>query len=296
MCPESHRAVGDGDGSDRGASTTDPTPSGGARRDNPTPLSVLRNTSRPAIVFDPNPGLTFAGRPVGTTSASQTVTISNLGAAPLLISSIQPGGPDADEYSVSGDRCSGAPVVPGAICQVSVRFTPVTEGAAIATLLAVSSAPTSPGGVPLMGTATPAPPPPAGAPGAPGAPGTNGAPGAKGDPGSSGAKGDSGTNGLNGAAGPGGPKGDQGPQGPAGKNGRDAVVTCKVARARRGKVKVTCTVRFRAGAGSARVRARITRGHRHHRVRAPRHHRAGEPGVGRLLGPAGKPRRGRLVT
>jgi hypothetical protein len=199
-------------------------------------LSVLHNTSRPAIVFDPNAGITFANQPVGTRSASRIVTISNLGAAPLLISSVRPSGPDADEYSVSGDNCSGAPVVPGAICQVSVRFAPVTQGTALASLLAVSNAAISPGGVPLLGVGTPAP---AG--------------------GSTGPAGANGTNGLNGAAGPGGPKGDQGAQGPAGKNGRDAVVTCK---AKRGKVKVTCTVRFRAASSSTRVRARITRGHR----------------------------------
>jgi hypothetical protein len=36
-------------------------------------------------------------------------------------------------------------------------------------------------------------------------------------------------------------------------------VTCK---AKRGKVKVTCTVRFKAAAGSTRLRARLARGHR----------------------------------
>jgi hypothetical protein len=209
---------------------------------------MLRNTSRPTIAFNPVPGLAFDDQPVGTTGASKTLTVTNVGAAPLLISSIRPSGSDADEYTVSGDGCSGVPVVPGASCQVSVRFTPVTEGAASATLRAVSNAPTSPGGVPLTGTATPAP-----AGGSAGPPGTNGTNGATGP------KGDSGTNGLNGSAGPSGP---QGAQGPVGAKGRDAVVTCKPGKVRRGKVKVTCVVRFRAASSSRRVNARLARGHR----------------------------------
>jgi hypothetical protein len=213
---------------------------------NASTVSVLRNTSLPVISFSPVPGLAFADQPVGTAGGAQTVTINNPGAAPLLISSVHPSGSDADQYTVSGDGCTGVPVAPGAICQVSVRFTPVTEGAASATLRFVSNAPSSPGGVPLMGTATP--PPPTGGPA-----GADGAPGAKGDPG---------TNGLNGAAGAPGAKGDQGAQGPVGKNGRDAVVTCKPGKAKHGKVKVTCTVRFKAAASSTRLRARLARGHR----------------------------------
>ncbi|MEO8688467.1 MAG: FG-GAP-like repeat-containing protein, partial [Solirubrobacteraceae bacterium] len=223
---------------------------------NANTASLLSNTSRAVITFTPNPGLTFGDQPVGTRSASQTVTVNNPGAAPLLVSSVRPSGSDADEFAVSGDGCSGEAVVPGASCQVSVRFTPVTEGAASGTLRFVSNAPTSPGGIPLGGNATPPPAPPAGPAGPTGATGATGASGA------AGINGTNGTNGTNGAAGPSGPRGDQGAQGPAGANGRDAVVTCKPGKVRHRKVKVTCVVRFKAGASSARVRARITRGHR----------------------------------
>jgi hypothetical protein len=196
---------------------------------NSSTVSVLRNTSRPAVAFDQSLGLSFGAQPVGTASPSRTLTITNAGAAPLLVSSVEPSGADADEYSVSGDGCSGVPVLPGASCQASVRFRPVTAGAANAILRVVSNAPASPGGVPLTGTGTAAPPATAGA---------------------------------TGPGGPQGPAGATGPQGPAGKNGRDAVVTCKPAKARHGTVKVTCVVKFQAASASTRVSARLSRGHR----------------------------------
>jgi hypothetical protein len=82
--------------------------------------------------------------------------------------------------------------------------------------------------------------------------GTGGPPGPPGPTGSPGSSGPQGAAGSTGATGP------TGPQGPA---GRDAVVTCKVAKVKRGKVKVTCTVRF-AATGSASARLRLLRGHR----------------------------------
>lgn len=60
-----------------------------------------------------------------------------------------------------------------------------------------------------------------------------------------------------GASLPQGPKGDTGDPGPP---GRDALVSCKPGKAKKGKVKVTCTVRF-VSAQHATVRARLSRGH-----------------------------------
>jgi hypothetical protein len=85
-----------------------------------------------------------------------------------------------------------------------------------------------------------------------------GAVGSKGDPGTSGA---SGATGDTGAQGPKGDKGDSGPAGPQGPPGRDAVVTCRVRKLRRGKVKVTCTVRF-ARTARAATKLRLMRGQR----------------------------------
>jgi DNA-binding beta-propeller fold protein YncE len=69
------------------------------------------------------------------------------------------------------------------------------------------------------------------------------------------ATGPAGANGLNGAPGPIGATGPQGPVGPRGPAGRDAKVTCKPSKPKRGQVKVTCSVRFTA---SRRVAVRAT--------------------------------------
>lgn len=76
--------------------------------------------------------------------------------------------------------------------------------------------------------------------------------GPEGEPGATGAAGPSGASGPAGVA---GPTGAGGPQGVAGRNGRDAVVTCKVSRAKGGP-HVTCAVGHRKGAGQSRGRAR----------------------------------------
>jgi hypothetical protein len=61
--------------------------------------------------------------------------------------------------------------------------------------------------------------------------------------------------------GPGGPAGQTGATGPQGTPGRDAKVTCRVTKRRRGKVKVTCRVVFSAPS-RANVSARLMRGGR----------------------------------
>jgi hypothetical protein len=79
--------------------------------------------------------------------------------------------------------------------------------------------------------------------------------GPKGDTGTAGTPGPQGPAGADGSAGAQGPQGAAGPQG---RPGRDATVTCKAGKPKRGKVKVTCTVRFTAPRGS-KVTARLSR-------------------------------------
>jgi hypothetical protein len=85
-----------------------------------------------------------------------------------------------------------------------------------------------------------------GSDGANGAIGPTGAPGPQGPTGAQGPAGSSGARGATGAQGPTGLTGPQGPQGPAAK------VTCKVQQQKGGKkVKVTCTVKYPAGASGS---------------------------------------------
>ncbi len=74
-----------------------------------------------------SPGsVTFPVQLINTTSAGQTVTLTNNGAAPLTIASIAASG----SYSVSSNNCPASPATLkyGKSCQVGVTFTPTLEG------------------------------------------------------------------------------------------------------------------------------------------------------------------------
>jgi Bacterial Ig-like domain (group 3)/FG-GAP repeat/Abnormal spindle-like microcephaly-assoc'd, ASPM-SPD-2-Hydin len=75
-------------------------------------------------------GLTFAPQTVGTTSAAQTVTLTNTGLAPLTVTNVGATGP----FSVTQNCVSGSPIAPGGSCTSNVAFAPVAAGSASGTL------------------------------------------------------------------------------------------------------------------------------------------------------------------
>ena len=89
--------------------------------------------------------LTFGTQPVNTTSAAQTVTVTNSGSAPLDITSIVAAGPFAQT-----NTCSAA-VAPAGICTISVTYTPTTAGSALGTVTLMDNAPNSPQVISLTG-------------------------------------------------------------------------------------------------------------------------------------------------
>ncbi len=92
--------------------------------------------------------LTFAGQIVGTTSAAQSVTLSNTGNASLNLTSV----------SASGDfaqtNTCGSSVAAGANCTISVTFTPTASGTRTGTLSITNNASGSPQSVSLTGIGT----------------------------------------------------------------------------------------------------------------------------------------------
>jgi len=76
--------------------------------------------------------LAFGTQKVGTTSAAQTVTLSNTGTAPLVISSILIGGTNPGDYA----RTTACPssLTGGTSCTISVTFKPTAKTASSATL------------------------------------------------------------------------------------------------------------------------------------------------------------------
>ncbi len=117
-----------------------------------------------------------AAQPQGVASAARTLTVTNDGSAPLVVSAVELGGADpADYHLVVGCQ---EQVAPGASCAVAIRFAPQALGPSSATLTLVTNAVAAPAAVALSGTggALPAGPAgPAGATGASGPAGTSGA-------------------------------------------------------------------------------------------------------------------------
>ncbi len=86
----------------------------------------------PTAVVSPS-ALTFAQQADGTTSASQTVTLSNNGTAALSISNIAISGTNASDFA-SANTC-GAALGAGSSCTISATFTPAAAGSRSASLV-----------------------------------------------------------------------------------------------------------------------------------------------------------------
>jgi Abnormal spindle-like microcephaly-assoc'd, ASPM-SPD-2-Hydin len=99
----------------------------------------------PAATLNPT-SLTFASQNVGTTSAAQTITLTNSGTAALSITSIAASG----DY-VQTNTC-GTSVAAGANCTISVKFTPTAAGTRTGTITVTDNASGSPQTASLMGT------------------------------------------------------------------------------------------------------------------------------------------------
>ena len=94
--------------------------------------------------------ITFGNQAVGTTSAAQVATLTNVGNATLTISSIQVTGPNASDYTLT-NTC-GSSLAPSAQCTLSVTFTPGAAGTRTASVVFTDNATGSPQTVSLTGT------------------------------------------------------------------------------------------------------------------------------------------------
>ena len=104
----------------------------------------------PAVGVAPA-SLSFGDQTVGSTSGSQTVTVTNTGNATLSISSVDLEGSSAGDYVLTSRTC-GSSVSVGGQCAISVAFKPTTPGARSASLVIAGDAANSSHSVPLMGT------------------------------------------------------------------------------------------------------------------------------------------------
>ena len=91
----------------------------------------------------------FGEQRINLSSTSRSVTVSNDGTAPLVVSGVEVSGGDAGEYSATS-HCS-ASVAPGDTCTVTATFAPTTTGDHATTLRLTSNAASSPTDIGLAG-------------------------------------------------------------------------------------------------------------------------------------------------
>src|SRR5439155_23219900 len=102
-----------------------------------TGSGVSSGTGSPAASLSPT-SLTFGNQNVATTSAAQTVTLSNSGTAALSITSVAATGTNAGDFAQS-NTC-GSSVNAGASCTISVTFKPTATGTRAASVAVTDNA------------------------------------------------------------------------------------------------------------------------------------------------------------
>ena len=93
-------------------------------------------TSNPVVTLAPN-GLYFGALTVGTTSAPQSVTLTNLQSVPLNISSITAAG----NYAETDNCVASSPIPAGGSCTINVTFAPGSAGTLTGQVTVVDDAP-----------------------------------------------------------------------------------------------------------------------------------------------------------
>jgi hypothetical protein len=116
-----------------------------------SPQSIsLSGTGAAATVSLSPTSLTFASQSVGTTSAAQSVTLSNTGNAALNITSLAITGSNAGDFAQI-NTCGGS-VAAGGTCTISVTFDPTASGSRTASVGITDNASGSPQSISLSGT------------------------------------------------------------------------------------------------------------------------------------------------
>lgn len=112
----------------------------------PSTVSLTGTGGASAVQLSPS-NLTFVRQTVGSTSAAQSVTLTNTGTMPLGISAIAVSG----DFGYSG---CGFPLTltPGTSCTFSVTFSPLSNGTLTGAITVVDNAPGSPHVLALSGT------------------------------------------------------------------------------------------------------------------------------------------------
>jgi Putative Ig domain/Abnormal spindle-like microcephaly-assoc'd, ASPM-SPD-2-Hydin/Immunoglobulin domain/Immunoglobulin I-set domain/Protein of unknown function (DUF1565) len=121
--------------------------SAGSVTSNTATLTVSA-AAAPAVSFSAT-SLTFASQTVGTSSAAQSLTLTNSGNATLTFSATVSG-----DFALAGLGTCGSSLATGMSCTISVNFTPTAAGTRTGTLTLTDNASNSPQTIALSGTGT----------------------------------------------------------------------------------------------------------------------------------------------
>jgi hypothetical protein len=117
--------------------------------DSPQTLSLSGTGTAPVASLSTT-SLSFGTQAVATTSAAETVTLTNTGNAALSITSLVIAGANVDDFAEIADTCGGS-VAAGSACTIGVTFIPSASRERTATLSITDNAPGSPQTVSLSG-------------------------------------------------------------------------------------------------------------------------------------------------
>ncbi|MBA2286472.1 MAG: choice-of-anchor D domain-containing protein [Ktedonobacteraceae bacterium] len=108
----------------------------------------------PGAALNPT-SLNFGSQDVSSTSAAQTLKLTNTGNSALHISSIALNGTNTGDFTQSNDCPQGSnTLAPGAACTITVTFAPTANGSRAASVVVTDDAPNSPQSASLSGTGT----------------------------------------------------------------------------------------------------------------------------------------------
>ena len=120
-------------------------------------IAVAPPAPAPVATFSTANPFTLPGTTTqGTSSAPQTITISNTGNAPLHISTVILGGFNSSDYFLAPSNCTGAVLSANSNCSVILNFSPLASGFRTGTISVTDDAANSPQVLSIIGNATPA--------------------------------------------------------------------------------------------------------------------------------------------
>ncbi|MGD1019661.1 MAG: choice-of-anchor D domain-containing protein [Verrucomicrobiia bacterium] len=114
------------------------------------PMTGTSTTPSPLLCPSTTGPLVFSNQLVGTSSAVQSITLTNCGSTVLNVSNVTVSGTASLDFSVS-QNCTNAGIAPGGMCTVQVTFTPTKSGTRAATLVMAGNVAGSPVTVTLQG-------------------------------------------------------------------------------------------------------------------------------------------------